>query len=62
MQGVVVRSLELGHQPTGYYTSRNRAVYWDGTNEIGEKVSSGIYFYQLQADNVSLFRKMLILK
>ena len=62
MQGIVVRRLELGHQPTGYYTSRNRAAYWDGTNEIGEKVSSGIYFYQLQADNVSLLRKMLILK
>ncbi len=62
MQGVVVRSLELGHQPTGYYTSRNRAAYWDGTNDVGERVTSGIYFYQLQADNVSLLRKMLILK
>ena len=62
MQGVVVRSLELGHQQAGYYTSRNRAVYWDGTNEIGERVSSGVYFYQLQTDNVSLLRKMLILK
>ncbi len=62
MQGVVVRRLELGHQPAGYYTNRSRAAYWDGTNEIGERVSSGVYFYQLQADNVSLLRKMLILK
>ena len=62
MQGVVVRRLELGHQPAGYYTSSSRAAYWDGTNNHGERVTSGVYFYQLQADNVSLLRKMLILK
>ena len=61
-RGTVVRRLDLGHQQEGYYTSRSRAAYWDGCNDIGEKVSSGIYFYQFQADNVSLLRKMLILK
>ncbi|MDE0010492.1 MAG: leucine-rich repeat domain-containing protein [Candidatus Poribacteria bacterium] len=60
--GVVVRQLELGHQPAGIYTSRSRATYWDGRNSQGERVASGIYFYQLQADNVSSLRKMLILK
>ena len=61
-RGTVVRHLDLGHQQEGYYTSRSRAAYWDGCHDIGEKVSSGIYFYQLQADTVSLLRKMLILK
>ncbi len=61
-RGTVVRHLDLGHQQAGYYTSRSRAVYWDGCNDIGEKVSSGIYFYQLQTDKTSLLRKMLILK
>ncbi len=61
-RGTVVRHLDLGHQQAGYYTSRSRAVYWDGCNDIGEKVSSGIYFYQLQTDRTSLLRKMLILK
>ena len=61
-RGVVVRQLELGHQPPGFYTDRSRAAYWDGRNTLGERVASGIYFYQLQADNVSLTRKMLILK
>ena len=61
-RGTLVRRLELGHQPAGYYTSRSRAAYWDGQNTLGERVASGIYFYQLQADNVSLLRKMLILK
>ncbi len=61
-RGVVVRKLELGHQPPGFYTERSRAAYWDGRNNVGERVASGLYFYQLQADNVSLLRKMLILK
>ena len=61
-RGTVVRHLNLGHQQAGYYTSQSRAVYWDGCNDIGEKVSSGIYFYQLQTDKTSLLRKMLILK
>ena len=62
VRGTVVRQLDLGHQREGYYTSRSRAAYWDGTNNVGERVASGIYFYQLKADNMSLLRKMLILK
>jgi hypothetical protein len=62
VRGSVVRRLELGHQREGYYTNRNRAVYWDGRNDMGEHVASGIYFYQLDADNMSLLRKMVILK
>ena len=61
-QGSIVRRLDLGHQPGGYYTGRSRAAHWDGRNHIGEPVASGTYFYQLQADNVSLLRKMVILK
>ena len=61
-RGRVVRRLELGHQRAGYYTNRSRAAHWDGRNAFGEPVASGIYFYQLQADNVSFFRKMVILK
>ena len=61
-QGVLVRALTLGHQVAGYYTSRSRAAYWDGRNALGERVASGIYFYQLQTDEVSPMRKMVILK
>ena len=61
-QGTLIRSLELGSQSAGYYTNKNRAVYWDGTNNISERVASGIYFYRLQAGNLSLLRKMVILK
>ena len=61
-RGAIVRRLELGHQPPGYYTGQSRAAYWDGRNSLGEPVASGIYFYQLQTDKVSLLRKMVILK
>ena len=61
-RGTVVRRLDIGHQLAGYYTSRSRAAHWDGRNDIGERITTGIYFYQLQADNVSLLRKMVILK
>ena len=61
-QGSVVRRLDLGHQHEGYYTTRSRAAYWDGRNAIGERVASGIYFYQLQADGLSYLRKMVIVK
>ena len=61
-KGTLIRQLELGYQPEGYYTDRNRAAYWDGRNALGERVASGIYFYQLRTNEASALRKMLILK
>ena len=61
-QGAIIRHLELGYRTEGFYTSRDRAAHWDGRNEVGERVASGIYFYQLETDNVSLLRKMVIIK
>ena len=60
--GQVVRRLQLGHQPAGIYQSRSRAAYWDGKNEDGEPVASGVYFYTLTAGDFTATRKMLILK
>jgi flagellar hook assembly protein FlgD len=60
--GQVVRRLELGSKMPGNYVDKVRAAYWDGSNEFGERVSSGIYFYQLQAGKDSSVRKMIIVK
>ena len=62
MNGQLVQRLEVGHQAAGMYQSRSRAVYWDGRNQLGESVASGLYFYTLTAGEFSATRKMLILK
>ena len=60
--GEMVRYLALGHQAAGMYQSRSRAAYWDGRNQLGEPVASGLYFYTLTAGEFSATRRMLILK
>ena len=60
--GALVRTLVLGHQVAGIYESRTRAAYWDGKNEVGESVASGVYFYTLTAGDFMGTRKMLIVK
>ncbi len=60
--GHVVRTLEVGHQIASAYENRSKAVYWDGRNEFGEGVVSGVYFYHLSAGDYSATRKMVILK
>ena len=62
VNGALVRTLDLGHQPAGVYRIRSRAAYWDGRNAGSEKVASGLYFYTLTAGDFAATRKMLILK
>ena len=60
--GKLVRTLELGQMPAGAYSDKERAAYWDGQNEQGEPVASGVYFYTLTAGDFSATRKMVIRK
>ena len=71
IDGTVVRTLTLGHQPAGIYQTHTRAAYWDGKNALGESVASGLYFYTLSTESTrdsvtagdfSDTRKMLIRK
>ena len=62
INGELVRTLALGHQPAGIYQTRTRAAYWDGKNAFGEPVASGIYFYTLTTSEFTSTRKMLIRK
>lgn len=62
MNGQIVRRLAVGHQAAGVYQSRSRAAYWDGRNQFGESVASGLYFYTLAAGDFTATRRMVILK
>ena len=62
VNGTLVRTLALGHQAAGVYQSKSQAAYWDGRNELGEQVASGVYFYTLTAGDFSATGKMLVRK
>ncbi len=56
------RRLVLGYQSAGYYISKSRAAYWDGRNELGERMASGVYFYQLITPEFTTTREMVLVK
>ena len=60
--GQLVRTLSLGFQAAGFYNSRERAAYWDGRNALGERVASGLYFYQLTTPTFRQTRRLVIAK
>ena len=62
VDGKLIRTLALGQQTGGLYQSKSRAAYWDGKNQIGEPVASGLYFYSLTAGDFAATRKMIIHK
>ena len=58
--GQPVRHLEIGHRHAGRYVEHSDAAYWDGRNDAGELVTSGVYFYSIEAGEFSASRKMVI--
>jgi hypothetical protein len=60
--GHLVRKLDLGYKSAGRYTQRVKSAYWDGKNEAGENVSSGVYFYTLVTPEFSNTRKLVIVR
>ena len=60
--GKLVRTLALGELPAGVYQHKSRSAYWDGRNEFGEFVASGVYFYTLTAGDFTATGKMFIRK
>jgi len=62
IRGQLVRSLNFDVQKAGMYTTKEKAAYWDGRNQTGERVSNGVYFYTLKAGKVASTRRMLVVK
>ena len=60
--GRAVRTFAIGYQDAGEYVSRDKAVHWDGRNNIGEPVAAGVYFFHLATANYSGARETSIIK
>ncbi len=58
--GRIVKKLDIGRKSAGIYRTQDQAAYWDGRNELGEAVASGIYFYTIQTDDYTATRKMIV--
>ena len=61
-KGQLIRTLHFGYQNAGVYVTKGKAAYWDGIDNVGEKVGSGVYFYTLQTGEFASTRKMVIVK
>ena len=60
--GDLVRTLNLGTKSAGSYLAREQAAYWDGRNDMGEVVSSGVYFYTIVVGDYQTTRRMIVAK
>jgi len=62
IKGRLIHILDLGNRGAGIYVGKDRAGYWDGRYNTGQKVASGVYFYTLKAGKFTATRRMLIVK
>jgi hypothetical protein len=62
VRGLLVRTLDLGRLEPGNYRTRGKAAHWDGANEEGERVASGVYFYRMDAGTFSETRRLVVIK
>ena len=62
VNGTLIRKLSLGFLPAGIYIDKSRAAYWNGEDELGESVSSGIYFVTFISKDYISTHKVVITK
>ena len=62
VKGQLVRQLDLGKQEAGSYLDKKKAAYWNGKDQTGKAVSSGLYFYTLKAGDFQSTKRMVIVK
>ena len=57
-----MRTIDLGRRDAGEHTSPSHAAHWDGRNDHGEAMGSGVYYYQVAAGATQTTRRMLMVK
>ncbi len=62
IHGQLVRTLDLGMKTTGNYVNKKDAAYWDGKDDDGLDVSSGVFFCVLESGDFKMVKKMVMIK
>ncbi len=62
ISGQLIRMLDEGIKDAGEYVSQDEAAYWDGHNEDGQEVASGVYIYQLQVGDKVMTQRSVVCK
>ena len=57
MAGQKIKEYDLNKISAG-----NHSITWDATNSAGDPIVAGVYFYQLQTNNFTKTKKMVLLK
>jgi hypothetical protein len=57
VMGQLVATLADGPRPAGFH-----AVAWDGLDDGGRRVASGIYYYRLDTGDFSATRRLLVIR
>ncbi len=57
IQGRIIKKLDQQKKSNGIHT-----INWDGKNDSGLNMSSGVYFILLRADNTSFKKKIILMK
>ena len=61
-KGQFIRTITLGNRNAGIYSTKEQAAYWDGRDNLGQSVASGVYFYTLRAGKFQATNRMCIVK
>ena len=62
IRGALIREIDLGYRTAGQYLTSTNAAHWDGRDQRGQRVASGVYLYRLQAGPVAHVRTMVLVK
>ena len=62
LRGSSIHSIAKGELPVGNYSAKSDAVYWNGRNLNNEPVSSGVYFYVLEASGERHTRRLMVVE